>query len=160
MKRIKLFIIYFPVILVTFQVLVNLLSFIYPAAYMRAGFYLNTFFGTNVFFAVFLVALTFSFQFCSVSRAASIAELLFAVNYLIVQQDNLYNIFFQVIVGLVAIIITFWNYLKKFPLCRMSLLMGFLGSVISNFSCSKGLDEWERNVEHLLLKKHQRKNEH
>jgi len=158
MKKFKLFIIYFPVILVILQVLLNLLSFVYPAAYTNAGFYLNTFLGTNVLFSLFLVALTFSFQFCSVSRWAAVAELIFAVAYLIIKEDNIYNISIQVIVGLVAIVVTFWNYLKKFPLCRMSLLMSFMGSVISNFSCKKGLAEWDKDVEHLWLKK--RNHEH
>lgn len=153
-KKIRIFIVYFPVILVSLQVLVNLLSFIYEPAYKAAGFYLNTFFGTNVLFAGFLVAFTFMFKFCSVSKWAAVAECLFALNYLIVKEDNLYNISFQIIVGIIAIMITYWSYLKKFPLCRMSLYWSWWGSVISNGGCKKGLLEWERNIESIILKKH------
>lgn len=152
MRKVKLFIVYFPILLVTGQVLINLFSFVDNRSYIAAGFYLNTFFGTNVFFSLFLLAFTFSFKFCAVSRAAAVAEFLFAANYMIVQVDNLYNISFQVIVGLVAIGFTFFNYLRKFPLCRMSLLMGFLGSVISNMSCKRGLDEWERSIKGIILR--------
>jgi hypothetical protein len=157
-KTVKIFIVYFPVILVSGQVLINLLSFLYEPAYKAAGFYLNTFFGTNVFFALFLVAFTWMFKFCSVSKWAALAECLFAINYLVVKEDNLYNISFQIIVGLVAIAATYWNYLKKFPLCRWSLFWNFIGSVISNGSCKKGLIEWERNIKSIILKT--RKHDH
>lgn len=156
-KQVKLFVIYFPVVLVTLQVLVNLLSFVAPGWYNTAGFYLNTFFGTNVLFAIFLLCFCFMFRMCAVSRWAAGAEVMFAVNYLIVQQDNLYNIMFQVIVGTLAIVATFWHYVKKFPLCNLSLVMGFFGSVLKSGSCEKGFEEWKRNVESLLIKEHRKK---
>lgn len=140
--------------LVTGQVIVNLMSFIFPQAYMAAGFYLNLFFGTNVFFAIFLTVFTFKFQFCSVSRYAAIAELLFAVNFMVVQQDNLYNILFQVIVGVLALTATFFHYIKKFPMCRLSLLIKFYQRVIQKRSCEEGLSEWEADVKGHLLKRH------
>lgn len=159
MKKAKLFVIYFPIILVAGQVLVNLLSFVDNDLYLKMGFYLNTFFGTNVLFAIFLVAFTYMFKFCAVSRAAAIAECLFAVNFMIVQEDNLYNILFQVIVGIIALIVTFWHYAKKFPLCGLSLVFGFLWSMARNafkkHSCQKGLEEYERNVKSIILKQPQ-----
>lgn len=156
-KYFKLFVIYFPVVLVSCQVLVNLLSFVWPEGYMAAGFYLNTFFGTNVLFAIFLLIFCFMFRFCAVSRWAAGAELLFAVNYMVVQQDNLYNIMFQVIVGALAIAATFWHYVKKFPLCRLGLVVGFIRSVIAKGSCKKGLENWDRDIKSILLKNHYRK---
>lgn len=153
-KAIRILIVYFPVMLVTAQVLVNLLSFVFPKVYYTTGFYLNTFFGTNVFFALFLVAFTFTLRFCRVSRYAAIAELMFAVNFMIVKEDNLYNILFQVIVGMTALAYTFKHYIDKFPLCRMSLVISFIKSVVKKRSCSKGLDDWDRKVKELLLKKH------
>lgn len=155
MKRvIRILIVFFPVMLVAGQVLVNLLSFVFPQVYYATGFYLNTFFGTNVFFALFLVAFTFTMRFCRVSRYAAIAELMFAVNFMIVKEDNLYNILFQVIVGLTALAFTFRHYMEKFPLCRISLLTSFLWKVIKRGSCSKGLADWDKRVKELLLKKH------
>ncbi len=153
-KKIRIFITYFPVILVGLQVIVNLMSFVFPAAYNVAGFYLNTMFGTNVLFAVFLTMFTFSFPFCYVSRYAAIAELAFGVNYLIVKQDNMYNIMFQVIVGILAILLTFRHYIKKFPLCRLSLLITFFGSVIQKGSCKKGLEKWEGDIKNIISNNH------
>lgn len=153
-KAAKIFIVYFPVILVGFQVLLNLMSFVFPQAYMDSGFYLDLMFGTNFLFAFFLIVLTFGFKFCIISRAAAIAECLFALNYAIVKVDNLYNILFQVIVGTIALAVTFLQYKKKFPLCRFSLLTSFLWSVIKKRSCTKGLEHWDSKIDNILLKRH------
>lgn len=152
MKRVKSFIIYFPVILVSIQVLVNIYALLDSTGYYAAGFYLNTFIGTNVLFALFLVAFTFSFNFCQVSRFASVAEILFAVNYLFVQEDNLYNIIFQLIVGIISLVLTYNHFIKKFPLCRISLLHKFFGAVVLTGSCAKGLDKFERDIESTVKK--------
>lgn len=157
MKRgLKIFIAYFPVILVAGQVFVNLLWFVARDFYMSTGFYLNTFFGTNVLFALFLVAFTHAMRFCKVSRFAAYAELMFASNYLIIQQDDLYNIMFQIIVGVVALIITFWHYVNKFPLCKLSLLAGFFYNIIfkSKCSCEKGIEAFDRKLKEKVLKHH------
>jgi hypothetical protein len=153
-NRAKLFVIYFPVILIVLQVLLNIFFFIAPDLYMKYGFYLSLFVGTNVLFAVFLALFTFLLRFCEISRWAAIAELAFAINYLVVQQDNLYNIMFQIIVGVIAIILTFRHYMRKFPLCRLSLFMTFVGHVLQSGSCSEGLSKWERGVKDKILKHH------
>ena len=56
-KKIKLFVIYFPIILVAAQVAANIMYFVNPEWYFKNGFYLNTFVGTNVLFAVFFSCL-------------------------------------------------------------------------------------------------------
>ena len=62
MKRYsRLAIVYFPVLLVTLQVAANFLFLAEPELYYSIGFYLNTFLGTNMLFALFLVVFTFSF---------------------------------------------------------------------------------------------------
>jgi hypothetical protein len=142
----KIFISYFPAILLAGQILTNLLYFFDRSWYEAAGFYLNLMFGTNVLFAVFLIVFTYTLKFCSVSRWAAWAQLLFAVNYIIVQQDNLYNILFQVVVGCVAMSITLDKYLKKFPLCRASLLVAFIRTVIEERSCTKGIENWKQSI--------------
>lgn len=153
-KKLRLFIVYFPVLLIAGQVLVNLLYFVAFDWYIAAGFYLNTFFGTNVFFAFFLVVFTYNFKFCAVSRYAALGQLAFAVNYMIVKEDNLYNIMFQVIIGSLAILLTFRHYIKKFPLCRLSLLLTFIGSVAQKGSCRKGLEKWEGDIKKIVLNNH------
>lgn len=153
MKKAKLFIIHFPVILVSCQVIVNLLYFVWFNAYINAAFYLNTFFGTNVLFAVFLLAFTYWFRFCAVSRYSAWAEILFALNYMIVQQDSLYNILFQIIVGTIAIFLTTRFFVIRFPLCSVALVVRFLKSVTQTGSCKRGLDMWEKRTYHVIQTK-------
>lgn len=143
-RKLKIFIVYFPVILVSCQVLVNLLYFAWPSAYYNTGFYLNLFFGSNIMVGIFLLVFTFGLKFCAISKWASVAELLYGVNYLIVQQDNEYNIWFQIITGATALVITFRTYLSKFPLCQMSLFFSFVGSIFSTKgNCEKAVDHWQ-----------------
>lgn len=156
MRKAKLFITYFPVILVSLQVLVNLLALFNRPLYDRLGFELNTFFGTNVLFAFFLLVFTYAFRFCDVSRGAAWAEFAFAVNYFVVRQDNLYNILFQVIVGAIAISFFLKRYINKFPLCRFSLLHKFLISIFITGNCSKAMDRIEDTVKKEYLKQHER----
>jgi hypothetical protein len=155
-RKIKVFVIYFPVILITGQVLVNLLSFVCPAFYVKAGFILNTLFGVNALFALFLLAFTYWFKFCSVSRYAAWAEVLFAINFLVIQQDNLYNIMFQIIVGFLALILTFRHFVCKFPLCSVSLFLSFLSSLFTTGSCSSAIDRWDRITYHKIHLQHDR----
>lgn len=150
---VRTFIVFFPVLLVTLQVLANLLSFYDNELYVKAGFYLNTFLGTNVLFALFLVAFTFSFGFCQVSRLAAVAELMFAVNYLVIQQDNLYNVMFQVIVGTIALAATVIYYSRSFPLHLFSLPVNFLKSVLKKKSCAKGMKQWEADMKAVMHKR-------
>jgi hypothetical protein len=135
-------------------VLVNLWALLDRAGYDKAGFYLNTFVGTNIFFAVFLLCFTFAFGFCYVSRAAAVAEFLFAVVYLIIQQDNIYNILFQVITGCIALFLTFKYFGRKYPLCDIGLLNRFFGWVVLTGSCSKGLDRWESETKSIVKLTH------
>jgi hypothetical protein len=154
MRKLKVFIIYFPVLLVSLQVIANMLALISWDIYNSIGFYLNTFLGTNMLFAFFLVAFTYMFKFCTISRVAAWTEVAFGVNYLIVQQDNLYNILFQIISGSLAVFFTFRHYIKKFPFCRLSLLTKFLLSIVATGSCAKGVEKWEKDLKNDLIKRH------
>lgn len=142
----KVFIVYFPAVLVACQVIVNGLYFLWPEMYYGSAFYLNHFFGVNMMIGIFFVVFTWGFKFCYVSRWAAVAELLFGFNYMIVQQDNLYNILFQITVGLIALSMTFWYYIKRFPLCRLSLIVSFLQRVIRRRSCEKGIENWKQYI--------------
>lgn len=147
-----MFIIYFPVLLVALQVIINLYALIDREGYNRYGFEINSFIGTNIGFAIYLVAFTWMFNFCAVSRASAVAELAFGINWFFVREDNLYNILFQIIVGLIALYLTYRYFIRKFPLCRISLLHKFFGAVFLTGSCYKGLDRFEREIQSIILK--------
>lgn len=153
MKRwAKIFIAYFPVSLVACQVAVNWLSFVWPHGYTKAGFYLNTAFGVNIYYAIMLVVLTRGMKFCSISRAAAIAELAFAANFLIVKEDNAYNIWFQIIVGTIALFYTFWHYVKKFPFCNFSVGINFFSDVFKKCSCRESIERFDHKVRTTVIK--------
>jgi len=146
-KKIKLFIVYFPVILVASQVLGNSIYFISANTYYNIGVYLNTFLGTNVLFSLFLVCFTFMFKFCSISKWAAIVELSFGIFYLLIQKDDLYNIVYQMIAGSIAVFVTFATYIKKFPFCKMSLFASFMASVFySKGDCEKAIDIYNEKL--------------
>lgn len=153
-KGIKLFVVYFPVVLVALQVLGNALYFILPSIYYGTAFYLNLFLGTNFLFAFFLLAFTFMFRFCAVSRWAAGAECIFAILYLIIQSDTVYNILIQITVGLIALIATFWHYIKKFPHCNFSVGLSFLANSVKHSSCRKSIDHFDSKVKRSILKNH------
>lgn len=154
-KYLKIFIIYLPVILVSGQVLANLMSFVWPEGYADSAFYLNHFLGCNMLFAIFLVAFTHWFRFCAVSRYAAWAELAFGIFFMIVHEDNIYNIMFQIIVGTAALLLTFRHFVKQFPLCSVALVWDFFKSVTKKRSCSKGLELWENKTYHKISARHE-----
>lgn len=149
MRRwVKLFIAYFPVILLSCQVMVNLLSFTFPLAYQAAGFYLNTLFGTNLLFALFMLALTTFLRFCHISKWAALAQCLFAVYLLITKRDDVYNVLFQITVGLLALGATMVTYTRKFPACRLSHFMAFFGLIFATGgNCKEAVNRWDQRVE-------------
>lgn len=134
----KVFIAYFPVILVSFQVLVNLSYFFYRPFYTALGWHLNAWFGTNILTSIFFLIYTHKYKFCYVSKWAARAEILFALNLYLVSQNELYNIIFQCIVGVIALLITFRHYVRKFPLCNLSLVVRFFKFIFEENSCTKG----------------------
>jgi hypothetical protein len=149
----KIFITYFPIILLVFQTAMNNLALINYDAYLKIGFYLSAFLGTNILYAVFSVFYTFYFKFCSISRAAAIAQLLFGIFYLIIQEDNLYNILFQLIVGTIALFWCLRIFMKKFPNCNISLVKNFFKKFLETKDCSKALELYNEEIRIELIKK-------
>jgi len=145
-KNLKVFIIYFPIILVALQVAANIIGLVAPNFYNRIGFYLNTFLGTNLLFSLFLLLFTHLYKFCSISKYAAIKEVLFAIAYMVIQEDNVYNIVFQIIIGLLALLITFKKYVKKFPMCTISLVSKFFKSLIMSSSCTEAIKRFELDI--------------
>lgn len=147
----KLFIIYFPIVLVLLQVVANVLSLVNKPFYYSIGFYLNTFLGTNILFSVFMLLFTYYFKFCTISRAAAIAEVLFGLAYLIIQEDNIYNISFQIIVGITALLITARFYMRKFPDCTFSMVKDFIKKFFLTLNCNKALAMWENDKRQSII---------
>lgn len=141
----KIYMAYFPFVLVCIQFLINV-AFLLGMTNDRVLFYANTFFGTNFFFAVFLVCYTNFFHFCRIYRWASYAELALAIDVIVVQDDSVYNIVFQCIIIACALILTALSYSKLFPTCMMSMVTIFIKKVLKNkFHCEKALEDFKEN---------------
>lgn len=154
-RRSKLFIAYFPVIFLGCQMAANLLYFISPSVYVSKGYYLNTLFGGSFMTALVFVCFTFVFKFCEISKWAAVAQLIFAGMALFIHDDGVYNISLQLGIGTVAMIATFRHYIKKFPLCTMSLFVSFIGSIFaSKGNCEKAVDLFENNLNKKVANHH------
>lgn len=157
MKRLStIFIAYAPILLLVTQIVFNLLYWLNPSLYVNLYFYLGWGVGGSMFLSALLVAITERFRFCEVSKWAARAQVAFSLIYFFIRQDNIYNISLQIVIGLVAIIITMVKYKERFPFCRLSLFLNFMRNIFKERSCEKGLEAHERQVKNLILKKHYR----
>lgn len=155
----KIVIAYFPILLTFFQLLINLIYFINKDFYVDYSFYFSNMFGQSLIFSLFLVLYTYFFKFCSILRITAITQLIICILYLIIQNDNIYNILFQIIVAVLSLLMTVYYYVKKYPKCRISLYIKakkyslylwniFLKALTNTgFDCEKGLREYKLNRE-------------
>lgn len=154
MKRAGLLTIaYFPIALTSAQLIINILLMM-KAVNVAYLFYLNTFFGVNVFFAVFLVLYTRFFSFCIVSRAAAYAELILAIDVLFVNSEHIYNIIFQSIILFIGVATSLYYYIRKYPTCLVSMQLRFVRLVFKNgFHCEKTLIDMQQKSYQIYLKR-------
>ena len=123
--------------------------------YTEFSFYINSTMGLSVIFAFFLVLYTSYFSFCSVSRITAWTQLIITLAYLIIQEDNVYNIVFQTIIMFLALLFTAYFYIKKYPNCKVAIYVNakiytaklwneFLESLSKNqFNCEKALNDYQ-----------------
>ncbi len=142
----KIFIKYFSIILLSLQVIADLIWVFSPVFYDNIKFYLDVITGTNFFVSLYFVVFIQLYKFCSISKYAAIAEVLFAIAYMVIQEDNIYNIVFQIIIGVLALLITFKKYVKKFPMCTISLVSKFFKNLMVSSSCTEAIKRFELDV--------------
>lgn len=149
----KLYMGYFPFVLVCIQFLINV-ALLLGLDNPEVLYYLNAMFGTNFFFAVFLVCYTNFFHFCRISKWASFAELALAIDVMVVKNETTYNIVFQSVIMICGIIVTLLSYSDKFPTCLMSLHALFIKKIFKHrFDCVKSLEEFKEDVYNRNYKK-------
>lgn len=151
MKKIStLFLAYFPLALLMLQVVADFIYLISFDNYASIYFYLGWAMGSSFLLSMFLIILTERLKFCGISKWSARAQMAFSIVYLIIREDNIYNISLQIVIGLVAMILTFRHYAHKFPLCRLGLLWNFLKNVFKENSCERGIERHTREVKGLL----------
>jgi hypothetical protein len=113
-ERIKIAMIFSPIVLLSGQVLSNLLYMGLPDIYIKLYPILGTFFGFNMIAAILMTSMTYYFNFCKVSRAAAICQIIFGVFYMIFPDKEVYNLLIQVLVGIAALLVTFINFVMQY----------------------------------------------
>ena len=95
------------------------------------------------------------FPFCKVSRITAYCQVIFVLFYKYIEDDDIYNILFQLGVGGLALLFTLYFYVKKNPKCKFSLYIyaklytiilweQFLKSFSkSNFNCEKAFEDYQ-----------------
>jgi energy-coupling factor transporter transmembrane protein EcfT len=73
---------------------------------------------------------------------------------LIIKEDNLYNIIFQIIVGIIALVCTYYFFKNKFPLCRLALWHKFFMFFCLTGSCNKAIHLFTIDTEITVNKLH------
>ena len=94
------------------QLLVNMLFIVAKDFYIKYSFYFSQTVGFSLILLIPLVAVAFLFKFCIPSRICAIAQIIMTILWIIIQEDNVYNITSQLIISSVALMFTY-NKLKK-----------------------------------------------
>ena len=97
---------YSPIVLLVGQLFANILYVAAPEVYANNYYWIATLFGVNLIGGLAIVAMTFLFEFCRISKWAAVSQVIFAIVYLCFTKDDEYNIAVQIIVGVGAILLT------------------------------------------------------
>lgn len=108
MKKIATFIVAYSFVIITaLQLVVNLVFIFFKDFYLQNWFMLANLFGFSFLYLIPMVSVAFLFKFCAMSRICAIAQVILSLLWLIIQEDNVYNITAQVIIGGLSLALTF-----------------------------------------------------
>jgi hypothetical protein len=148
---------YFLFILLLGQTVANIIRVSWPEFYFSGSFKFWTDFqvGINLWVIGFFMFYAFGLKFCYPARAAAVTELLFAIFYAIIKEDNMYNVIFQLIVGGMGIIVTLYVIYKKYPLCSFSLWVKFFLKALPKSNCNtyKAVEKFDEMIWHEVKKR-------
>ena len=88
--------------LLGFQIAANCLYYVSESAYVRIYDYIVVLAGFNLWAGLFFVSYARKFKFCRASIWCAYAQIVFAVVWLVIKNDNDYNKCIQIAVGLAA----------------------------------------------------------
>lgn len=131
------------------QILSNLIEINAPTFYGNNSNLFAWLFGMNFMYCLAMVCLSGLFKFCRWTRWAALGELIIAIQYRIADPKE-YNeslLWFQIVVGSFALIMTFRSFVKAYPNCRLSKVRYFIKLVFATHSCSTALEIYLHNYE-------------
>ena len=155
----KIYVSFFPIISLSGIVIANIISLINYDFYSENLFWISCFVGISFFSCLQNIAMVKLFKFCEISKYASYSMFLFIpfyiIDYLIFESESTANIIFQIVVGIVALILTAIAYIKKYPDCTFTKYIKakkysidiwntFLNSLAkNNFDCENALEDYK-----------------
>jgi hypothetical protein len=92
--------------------LVNILYLINKEIYYKYFFILSQIAGLSISYLIPMLAVVFLLKFCYVSRICAIAQVILTILWLVIQEDNMYNITAQLIIGFLALLFTYFKIRK------------------------------------------------
>lgn len=105
-KVLTILVAYSFVYITSLQLFVNILFVFKKDFYLKYAFYFTQISGLSISYLLPMVAVAFLLKFCKVSRICAIAQIIMSVLWLIIQEDNIYNITSQIIIGVLALLFT------------------------------------------------------
>jgi hypothetical protein len=105
-KILTIIVAYSFVIITSVQLVVNLIFVFAPEFYLRNGFYFSNFGGLSVTYLIPMVSVAFLLKYCAPSRICAIGQVIMTILWLIIKEDNIYNINAQITIGLICLLFT------------------------------------------------------
>ena len=105
-KLLTILVAYSFVIITSVQLLANIIAIFFRSFYDNHWFIIANLVGFSIIYLIPMLAAVFLFKFCAPSRICAIAQLVLAILWLIIQEDNLYNIIAQITIGILALLFT------------------------------------------------------
>jgi hypothetical protein len=113
MKKVRLHIIAYCFVYITLiQFICNLIFLFNKDFYILNIFYLTQISGLNYINIIILTCVVFQLKYCNISRICAIAQVILSILWLVIQEDNFYNITAQLIIGFLALFFTYFK-IKK-----------------------------------------------
>jgi hypothetical protein len=113
MKKILTFIVAYSFVIITsVQLLANIISIFFREFYYKNWFLIANLVGVSFIYLIPMVAVVFLLKYCYVSRICAIAQVILTVLWLVIQEDNLYNITAQITIGTLSLLFTYFKIRK------------------------------------------------
>ena len=114
MKKVLTFIVAYSFVIITsVQLLVNLIAIFFREFYDKNWFLIANLTGFSFLYLIPMLAVVFLLKFCSASRICAIAQFILSILWLVIQEDNVYNITAQLFIGFLALFFTYFKIKKS-----------------------------------------------
>lgn len=105
---------YFCIGLICIQNAINTIALFCPSLYTEnVEFYCTQFFGCPLVLCLLMCVVCYEFKLSSWAWACALAECVFFISFMVIKQDNIYNLSIQLITGIASVIVSLYQKWKK-----------------------------------------------